>query len=173
MTCQSVSSGSSYAPGSQVALALPLPVVFYEIAEESSSEAAATRSLQVDWASSRYVYNQTDGIRIRFDAVEAVGISPKIFAYRMLPLNPETLERVGTFSHVCSPVDLEEYPEDAAVEGSVPPWYRLSYVDILVRSQAEADDFIATVLEDVDSLIATLNTMDTLPPSSRGSRTFE
>jgi hypothetical protein len=140
------------------------------------------RRITVRWATSQYVLNQIDGIRVRInvECSAEVGRS-KIFAYRMLPKNPATGEKEGFFSHVCSPADLEEYPVDAPVPTHVPEWFRLSYVDLFLRSWPEAEVFINDVLDDVRRLKTSLDAMDTIayagsettgdgcPPSSSSS----
>lgn len=119
------------------------------------------RSIKIKWATSHYRFGQDDGVRVRFDAVCADGMPTKVFAYRMLPKSPNGGAE-GHFSHICSPVDLEEYPEDGPVPPMSPEWFRLSYVDVLVRSVTEAADFIQIVREDVRRIVATLKTMDSL-----------
>lgn len=128
------------------------------------------RSLKLTWATSHYTLNLRldaertrveHGIRVRIDVDCAVGLSPKIFAYRMLPVAPVAITE-GFFSHICSPPDMAEYPEDGPTPGSSPEWFRLSYVDVFVRSVQEAEDFISIVREDARSLVQTLNKMDTI-----------
>jgi hypothetical protein len=86
----------------------------------------------------------------------------KIFAYRMRPKSPVDGSAVAEFSHICSSVDLEEFPEDGPLVNSSPEWFRLEFVDVLVRSKAEALDFIDILRQDVRVLVKTLQTMDTL-----------
>jgi len=123
---------------------------------------SANRSIKIRWSASHYVYDKDDGVRVRFDVVCANNMATKIFAYRMLPLNPATGSAVGHFSHVCSPPDLEEYPESEPSPAAAPEWFRLSYVDVLVRSVSEAADFIEAVRSDVRRLKHTLDTMDVM-----------
>jgi hypothetical protein len=119
------------------------------------------RSIKLTWASSRYILGQDDGIRLRLVASCADNMPSKIFAYRMLPLNPQGVQ-LGHFSHICSPVDLEEYPEDEPCPGHAPEWFRLDVVDVLVRSTEEAANFLAIIRDDVQRIIWTLNRMDML-----------
>jgi hypothetical protein len=79
-------------------------------------------------------------------------------------MKPGAGERVGEFSHVCSPVDLEEYPEDEPIAGQRPEWFRLNYVDVLLRSRTEVHEFIKEVCADVNRLKGTLDLTDTLIP---------
>lgn len=119
------------------------------------------RSVRIKWASSHYTLPKDDGIRIRIECECAVGLSTKLFAYRMEPVMPGGVTN-GFFSHICSPVDMAEYPEDAPTPGQSPEWFRLDFVDVLVRSVLEAEDFILIVREDVRRLLRTLNKMDTI-----------
>ena len=91
-------------------------------------------------------------------------MSDKVFAYMMLPLKAGADDKAGAFDHVCSPTDLEEYPEVDPIPNSRPAWFRLNYVDVLLRSRAEVESFIRDVVEDVQRLKNTLDLMDDLLP---------
>ncbi len=120
-----------------------------------------SRSIRLVWASSHYTFGRDDGVRVRFDVTCATGLETKIFAYRMAPVDASGLAH-GFFSHICSPVDMAEYPADEPGVNQSPEWFRLSYVDVLVRSVTEAEDFIAIVRSDVRRLLSTLTKMDTI-----------
>jgi len=66
---------------------------------------------------------------------------------------------------VCSAVDIEEYPEDEPLANSRPQWFRLDYVDVLLRSREEVREFINSVLEDVQILKNTLDITEDLVPN--------
>lgn len=122
------------------------------------------RGIAISWSSNLYRQGLDTGIRVRIEVVGAVGLSRKVFAYRALPRNPVTGQMAGFFDHVCSPPDLEDYPEDAPLPGARPPWFRLDYVDILVRSREEATAFVEDVRHDVDRLVKALDDADKLIP---------
>lgn len=122
------------------------------------------RRVHLVWSVSRYNYHETDGIRVRITAQDVNLMPDKIFAYLLLPMKPGAGTRVGEFSHVCSPVDLEEYPEDEPIPGQRPEWFRLNYVDVLLRSRTEVYEFIREVEGDVRRLKETLDIMDDLLP---------
>lgn len=122
------------------------------------------RRIHVTWTVSRYTYLGVDGIRVRITATEAALMSDKVFAYMRQPLKPGQTVGVGSFSHVCSPTDLEEYPEDEPLPDIRPEWFRLNYVDVILRSRAEVKAFIRDVVEDVQNLKRTLDVMDELLP---------
>lgn len=123
------------------------------------------RRIKLTWTVSRYLFGDgVDGIRVRIEATEAALMSAKVFAYIMLPLRPGQETGTGAFDHICSPTDLEEYPEDEPTPDSRPAWFRLNYVDVLLRSRAEVKAFIRDVTEDVQRLKQTLDLMDDLLP---------
>lgn len=127
------------------------------------------RGLTISWACSRYRVGRDDGYRMRI-TVEACDMTDKVFAYRTLPKNPYTGTLWGHYDHVCSPVDLEEFPETEPDPDDQEGWFRLNVADVLVRSRAEADDWLSLVRTDLRRLVTTLNLTDTLIPT--GSETI-
>jgi hypothetical protein len=122
------------------------------------------RRIKLTWQVSRYYAYSTDGIRVRIEASDANLMPEKIFAYQLMPVGAAEAERVGVFDHVCSPSDLEEYPEDEPTTSLRPAWFRLNYVDVLLRSRTEIDGFIKDVTADVQSLKEVLDVADQLLP---------
>jgi hypothetical protein len=146
--------------------AAPLTINFFSRDIEVAPKLQDTqRNVRLTWAVSRQYYNDIDGIRVRITATEANLMPTKIFAYLLQPLAPGGTERVGTFDHVCSSVDLEDYPEDTPLADVRPEWFRLDYVDVLLRSKEEVREFVNAVLEDVQILKNTLDVADDLLPS--------
>lgn len=156
MSCDSSSFGGL------IELNEMLGLVFYTPVSPTPAPSPSGRRVQMTWAVSRYDYQDVDAVRVRIEASNGNLMPEKIFAYLLLPMKPGAGEREGAFSHVCSPVDLAEYPEDEPIPGHRPEWFRLSYVDVHLRSRAEAKRFIQDVLDDVDRLKNTLDTMETL-----------
>lgn len=151
---------SSY--GGLIELNEAIGLNFYIPEPPVSPPTPSGRRVQLTWAVSRYEYQGIDAVRVRIEAASANLMPAKIFAYLLLPMKPGAGEREGAFSHVCSPVDLAEYPEDEPIPGHRPEWFRLNYVDVHLRSRAEAKQFIQDVLDDVNRLKNTLDVMDTL-----------
>lgn len=141
-----------------------LTINFYdrEIDPKPRLAVVSERNIHVQWSTSRYFMNDIDGIRVRIETPEATLMPTKIFAYQMLPVRPGSDEQVATFDHVCSSVDLEEYPEDEATPHSRPAWLRTNYVDVFLRSREEVRAFITSVLEDIQILKNTLDIADEL-----------
>lgn len=121
--------------------------------------------IKLSIATARWVQGDSEGMRLRVEVAEAYNVSDKIFAYRLLPTDPTTGVSAGSFSHVCSPADLEDYPENAPTGNTVPAWYRLNYVDLLLHSAEEAETMKTQIQEDVQLLIDQLNALASLQPS--------
>jgi hypothetical protein len=115
-----------------------------------------------------YVPNVIDGFRFTLNVAGAVQMPTKIFRYRLVPFKvqatasqpPTAIELKGAFDGVCSPADLEDFPEDWPAQNARPPWFRLDYVDLIVRSRSIADKAYSAIMYEVERLVDTLNTMD-------------
>jgi hypothetical protein len=137
---------------------------FYDPVIEPTPPTVSERRIHLTWNVSRYFMNDIDGIRVRIEADSSNLMPTKIFAYQMMPFKPGEFEQVGAFDHVCSSVDLEEYPEDEPLPNVRPQWFRLNYVDVLLRSREEVRAFINSVMEDVQILKNTLDITEELVP---------
>lgn len=114
-----------------------------------------------------YLENVVDGFRITVVADSEYLMPSKIFAYRNLVAQPGASSQTAVFDHICSPADLEEYPEDSPAPNSTPGWFRTDFVDIVFRSRALAMAAWSDIRADVADLKASLDAMDvltTLPP---------
>lgn len=115
-----------------------------------------------------YVPNVIDGFRFTLNVTGSVDMPTKIFRYRLVPSKvqatasqpPTAIELKGAFDGVCSPADLEDFPEDWPAQNARPPWYRLDYVDLIVRSRAIADKAYSAVIFEIKRLVETLDLMD-------------
>lgn len=99
-------------------------------------------------------YNNSDQRNMRvqikclpnYAGEEGIEIDTAVFAYRYI--DGEFL-----FDHVCSTVDMVEYPlYNDLVNGESFKWCRKDVVDILVRTLSIAEDFIEEVKSDVSML---------------------
>lgn len=94
--------------------------------------------------------------RMRITITEADGINPKVFVnQRLRDTTKQTFEDV--FVAVATPVQLEDFGEDAPLEGS--SYFRTSIIDVMSRNadylEEVADDIIWNIqklISDVDSL---------------------
>ena len=139
-------------------------LTFYAPDPPPVTPSPSDRRAHVTWAVSPYHFNGTDGVRVRLEVTEANLMPAKLFAYILMPMMPGAGQREGAFSHICSPTDLAEYPEDEPLAGIRPEWFRLNYVDVHLRSRSEAKRLIQDIVDDVNALKNTLDLMDTLIP---------
>jgi hypothetical protein len=158
MSCDSSSFGGA------IELNEAIGLNFYEPQPPAEPPTPSGRRINLTWAVSRFNFQGTDGVRARITAVDAHLMPTKVFAYLLLPMKPGAGEREGAFSHVCSPTDLAEYPEDEPLAGYRPEWFRLDYVDVHLRSRSEAKTLIQDVIDDVQALKITLDLMGNLIP---------
>jgi len=115
-----------------------------------------------------YVPGAIDGFRFTLVVTSATQMPTKIFRYRLVPTKlqpvvdqpPTAVEYKGYFDGVCSPADLEDFPEDYPVQNARPPWFRLDTVDVIVRSRSIAEEAYTAILDEVRNLVETLETMD-------------
>ncbi len=106
------------------------------------------------------------GQKIRITASNGVGIAEKLFRYRMLPLDPSGSSLIGQFDGICSPEDFNFIPEDEAGAGDDPAWFRLDYVDLIVRAPQTADDLWGAILSDITILKNALDNREDMSESS-------
>lgn len=109
----------------------------------------------------RFQTNVIDGFRFRVEAHDNHLMPKAIFRYLRRQSDADGGE-VDEFDGVCSPPDLEEFGETEPVAGAAPPYLRLDYVDVVFRSQSQADDAWKVIVEEVTSLVDTLNVMDNI-----------
>lgn len=83
---------------------------------------------------------------LRAEVVEAIGIPSKIFVYHQKPegLSGNTFAQ---FSHIASPLDIQEIPEDAA--SAIVPWFRVNTCTVWFRC---ADDLKTAKQQLVDDI---------------------
>jgi hypothetical protein len=89
-----------------------------------------------------------------------------IFRYAREALNARDGTYRLAFDGVCSPSDLEDFPEEAPIVGIFPEFCRLDYVDLVFRSQSLAEDTWNIIIEETSNLVKTLNTMDVIKPEA-------
>jgi hypothetical protein len=138
---------------------------------------SSSSSMAVDPTYSRGVYLQRylqetydsdsiTGFRFKVVAYGAYGMPDTIFRYGKEALSAKDGTYRLAFDGVCSPADLEEFPEDDPTPDSYPEFCRLNYVDLVFRSQSIADEAWKTLVEEVSSLITTMNIMDQVKPQA-------
>lgn len=127
----------------------------------SASSEAPRRGIRLRRAAQeRFVANAVDGFRFTVTAHSAFDMPNEIFLYLRRPLDPTTGEEADEFTSVCSVPDLEEYPANGPT--GTPPFFRAAEIDLVFRSQTEADEAWAVIQREVEVLVRTLNLTDEL-----------
>jgi hypothetical protein len=110
------------------------------------------------------IVNRGDGFRVKIVASQGVLIPDEIFLFQRDVLNPQTGAYSDHLVTVCSPEDLVTYPVNDPMINDLPPYFRMSVIDVLVGSREIAEAMWDAIDEQVDHLIAALNRKDRLVP---------
>ena len=100
---------------------------------------------------------------MRFDAV-AYGCSSKVFAIEVLPKTADPRNPHVRFSHVCSPSELTEFPEDEPAGGSC--YFRTDSIELVFDNSLLVDHVSLHMHSDVGRLADELNELDSSDSSS-------
>lgn len=131
-------------------------------ASDSSSTTGDGRRLTVSISTQKdFVVNRDTGYRITVAVTEAVGLDANVFRYLYQPPAGGNAPAVR-YDGVCSPSDLAEFPAGDPLPDAFPAWCRRDSVDLVFRSTAEAEDVIATLRDELQTLIDSLNRSDLL-----------
>jgi hypothetical protein len=109
-----------------------------------------------------FVPNRGEAFRLRVEALYPEGLPAEIFAHQKRLIDPATGETGDEFCFVCSPFDLTIYPANEPEPTQFPQFFRKSVVDILLGTQALADDLWRNLQQEVNELISALNKLDVL-----------
>lgn len=98
------------------------------------------------------------GVRVILTATEVPGARDLgIFCYKVVPR--ENGQSIAEFSHVCSVVDMEDYPLNVAYESD---YFRLSTADLVYPTHAEVDDLLVDIEGDFKVLLEGIEALDQL-----------
>ena len=92
------------------------------------------------YVQTKYVVNNVDGFRMKIDAYDANNMSAAIFRYLRTPFSATTGTYSDEFDGVCSPSDLEEFPDGSPTPNANPAWFRKDTIDLVFRSQTTANE---------------------------------
>lgn len=104
------------------------------------------------------------GWRVVVTASAAAGLANEVFLHQRLPVDPQAPSgpQADELAGVCTPADLAELPVNNPSPGASPSLFRRSSLDVVLRSQKEADDLWSRLKKDVTALLVALDKMDTL-----------
>lgn len=102
--------------------------------------------------------------------VTAFGMSPKVFAIEALPKSADPMNSNVRFSHVCSPMELTEFPEDEPGDNC---YYRVDRAEFIFDDDSLIDHVLENMRHDIGKLVNALNGLETAPDVVTGSFTIE
>lgn len=128
----------------------------------SDSSIAGGRSLSLSVSTQKdFVINRDTGYRVVVAVTQATGMDANIFRYSYQPPAAGNAASVR-YDGVCSPSDMEEFPAGDPDPDAFPAWCRRDSVDLVFRSTREAEETIAVIKEEAQTLVDSLNRSDTL-----------
>lgn len=113
----------------------------------------------------RVRFRQSPAIRgvfayaLRVEVVRAKNMPPKIFVFHQSPAGLDG-NTYAEFSHVATPVDFHEIPEDAASE--TVPWFRSEKCTVWLRNLSDAKTIKKLFVDDINGLVRTYNALASL-----------
>ena len=95
-------------------------------------------------------------ISLAFTTV-AYAISPKVFAIEVLPKSADPENPNYRFSHVCSPAELVEFPEDEPGDNC---YFRTDAVEFIFDTDKITGHVISNMKEDIARLVTEFNRLE-------------
>lgn len=95
--------------------------------------------------------------------VVGLDISPKVFAIEVLPSSADKLAPQVRFSHVCSPAELAEFPEDVPGDCC---YFRVSEIEMLFDTPAFVEHVMKNMRHDINKLVNEYNELKTAVPET-------
>lgn len=88
-------------------------------------------------------------------------ISPKVFAIEVLPGSADKLAPKVRFSHVCSPAELAEFPEDAPGDCC---YFRVSEIEMVFDTPDFVEHVMSNMKKDIAKLVREYNDLAAAVP---------
>lgn len=95
--------------------------------------------------------------------VVGYGMSPKVFAIEVLPGSADKLAPKVRFSHVCSPAELAEFPEDTPGDCC---YFRVSEIEMVFDTKDFVEHVMANMKKDIGKLVREYNELAEATPDT-------
>ena len=118
-----------------------------------------------------HIVKQTKGGTVSL-LLRAVGfnVSSKVFAIEVLPRSADAVAPYYRFSHVCSPHELIEFPEDEPGDSC---YFRVSEIELIFDTKDMVEHVMSNMRMDVKKLVRDFNELDSEDSVvEQGSETF-
>lgn len=96
---------------------------------------------------------QKGTVSLKLDTT-AFGMSSKVFAIEVYPKSMDPAAPNLRFSHVCSPAELVEFPEDEPLDNC---YFRTSSIELVFDTDALLTSVIANMRADIANLVSEFN----------------
>ena len=93
----------------------------------------------------------------------AVGISPKVFAIEVYPKSADARAPQVRFSHVCSPMELNEFPEDEPGENC---YFRVDNISMILDDDRMIEHIMSNMRSDISKLVKEYNELEDAEPET-------
>ena len=109
----------------------------------------------------KYETSDVDDVLMAYSLVmtvtEATDITDKIFVFH------QDTEEATSFSHIASPLDIHEFPEDAPDIINNMPYFRLSTASLLFRSLGDLVETKKMISADISCLVRDMSNVTETP----------
>ena len=99
----------------------------------------------------------------------ANGISSKVFAIEVYPTSADPNAPQYRFSHVCSPAELIEFPEDEPKDNC---YFRVNEVEFIFDTDKMIEHVLNNIRDDISKLVLEYNRLENTVEVITGSDTF-
>ena len=89
---------------------------------------------------------------------DATGISDKVFAIEVLPRSCDKLTPLYRFSHICSPAELQEFPDEAPGDNC---YFRVNDITMIFDTPVNATLVLKHIKDDIKHLVSEYRALDT------------
>lgn len=97
---------------------------------------------------------------LRLDVV-SFGMSAKVFAIEVIPNSADPKNHNVRFSHVCSPAELNEFPEDTPGDSC---YFRVDSIEMMFDTYDMVDHVMQNMTSDIRKLVNALRELETAKP---------
>lgn len=101
--------------------------------------------------------------------VVAFDMSSKVFAIEVMPTSADRQAPYYRFSHVCSPAELIEFPEDEPMDNC---YFRTDSIELIFDTDAMIEPVMDNIKKDIRKLVREYNALDKAPTITSGSVEF-
>ena len=89
------------------------------------------------------------------------GLSAKVFAIEVIPKSADPRNSNVRFSHVCSPAELNEFPEDEPGDSC---YFRVDSIEMVFDSYDMVEHVMRNMVSDIRKLVTAYNKLETAKP---------